>query len=561
MRDDPGRSEYGLRGRALQGYSQNPKLFIYAHSESMNLRFAGAALGVPAFLELKLPPAKLAERRLEFHEWRWGWSEIAVARAPMRTSFATPPRLMSFPSSRVPFLSLIAAGVLACAGARGETPAVSVAPIAPTAPVSASLKERFKDDFLLGVALNPRQFSDTDPKTTAVITHEFNCATAENDMKWQLLEPKPNTFNFERADKFVEFCRKHELVVIGHNLCWHTQLPAWVSKPDPGQETLTKEILLARLKNHILTVAAHFKGKVLGWDVVNEAINDGDGEYRNSVFYRVIGKEFLPLAFKWAHEADPDAELYYNDYNLDADDAKRARAIELVKYLREQGAPIHGIGMQGHYNLNRPTAAKIDETIRMFADLGLKVVITELDVETIRDGQVTGAVGANTGEAAQPPPRPRFFPAMDNLKTKLTLTDAQVAQIEPLVEKATKEIGAAITAGEFGLIRETREATSEAIAKVLTESQRPAFTALMSVPFGGPPPPPLTPEQQRDLAQRYGEIFAVFLKHRESITRVTFWGLRDSESWRRRSSPLLFDDNFQRKPAYDAVIAAQPAGH
>ena len=150
---------------------------------------------------------------------------------------------------------------------------------------------------------------------------------------------------------------------------------------------------------------------------------------------------------------------------------------------------------------------------------------------------------------------------MDSLKTKLALTDAQVAQIEPVFDKATKDIGAAITAGEFSLIGETREATSAAVAKFLTEAQRPTFTELMSAPFGGPPPPPLTPTQQRDLAQRYGEIFAVFLKHRQSITRVTLWGLRDSESWRRRSSPLLFDDSLQRKPAYDAVIAAKSAGH
>ena len=459
---------------------------------------------------------------------------------------------MSTAFLRRTLLTLFAASALAGTAVNAETPTAS------TAPASASLRERFKDDFLVGVALNPRQFSDTDPKTTSVITQEFNCATAENDMKWEALEPKPDTFRFERADKFVEFCRKHDLVVIGHNLCWHAQLPSWVSKPDPGQETLTKDVLLARLKNHIQTVAAHFRGKVLGWDVVNEAINDGNGEYRNSVFFRVIGKEYIALAFKWAHEADPEAELYYNDYNLDADDAKRARAIELVKYLREQGAPIHGIGLQGHYNLSTPTAAKIDETIRMFADLGLKVVITELDVEAIRDSHVTGAVGANTGGATQP--RPRFFPAMDNLRSKLALTDAQAAQIEPLFDKATKDIAAAITAGEFHLIGETREATSEAVEKILTEPQRAAFTALMSTPFSGPPPPPLTPDQQRDLAQRYGEIFAVFLKHRDAITRVTFWGLRDSESWRRRSSPLLYDDGFRRKPAYDAVIAARPAG-
>jgi GH35 family endo-1,4-beta-xylanase len=148
---------------------------------------------------------------------------------------------------------------------------------------------------------------------------------------------------------------------------------------------------------------------------------------------------------------------------------------------------------------------------------------------------------------------------MDILKSKVALTDAQVAQIEPLFEKATKEIGDAIKAKEYDRIREIREVTTDTIEKLLTETQLPAFTELMTMPFGapvGPPPPKLTPEQQRDLAQRYGEIFAVFMKHRQSITRVTFWGVRDSESWRRRSSPLLFDDNFQRKPAYDAVIAA-----
>jgi len=461
---------------------------------------------------------------------------------------------MIFPALRL--LSLTVAVGLASAGA--DASAAAITPYAPEAPASVSLKDTFKDDFLIGVALNARQFTDTDTQSTAFIAREFNCATAENDMKWESLEPKPNTFRFEPADKFIDFCRKHGLVAIGHNLCWHTQLPSWVSKPEQGQETLTNEVLLARLKNHVQTVAAHFKGKVLGWDVVNEAINDGDGEYRESIFFRLIGKEYIALAFKWAREADPAAELYYNDYNLDADDAKRARAIELVKYLREQGAPIDGIGLQGHYNLTTPTAAKIDETIQMFADLGLKVVITELDVEAIRDSKVSGAVDANTG-SAQPRPRPQFFPALDTLKSKVALTDAQAAQIQPLFDKAAKDIGEAIKTGEFGLIREIRETTTDAVAKLLTEKQLPIYTEAMAVQMGammGPPPPPLTPELQRDLAQRYGEIFAVFMKHRQSITRVTFWGVRDSDSWRRRSSPLLFDDNYQRKPAYGAVIAA-----
>jgi endo-1,4-beta-xylanase len=452
------------------------------------------------------------------------------------------------------FSSLLAAGLIASSGAFAQTPGATAEPSAPVAPAAASLKGTFQGAFLMGVALNPRQFGDTDPRTTELIAHEFNCATAENDMKWEALEPKPDEFHFAPADRFIDFCNRNGLVPIGHNLCWHAQLPSWVSKPETGQEALTKEVLLARLKNHIETVAAHFKGKVRGWDVVNEAIADGTGEYRNSVFYRVLGREYLALAFKWAHEADPGAELYYNDYNLDADDAKRARAIELIKYLREQGARIDGIGLQGHYNLATPAAAKIDETIGMFASLGLKVMITELDVEVIRDRQVTGAVDA--GGAAQ---RPRFFPTNDELKTKLALTDAQAAQITPVVENATKDIQAAIADSEFSRIRDIRAATLDAMGKVLDDAQRAIFTEMTRVPpwaRGGPPPKPLTPEQQRDLAQRYGEIFAVFLKHRDVITRVTFWGLRDSESWRQRGSPLLFDANFQRKPAYDAVIAA-----
>ena len=460
---------------------------------------------------------------------------------------------------------LVFASLLAAAGAFAQAPAAPVEPYAPKAPASATLKDTFKSAFLIGAALNPRQFGETDPQTTAFITREFDCATAENDMKWELLEPKNNEFHFQAADKFIDFCKRHHLVAIGHNLCWHAQLPSWVSKPDAGQEVLTKEVLLARLHNHIKTVASHFKGQVLGWDVVNEAIADGTGEYRNSVFYRLAGPEYLVLAFKWAHEADPHAELYYNDYNLDADDKKRAKAIELVKYLRAQGAHIDGIGLQGHYNLSTPTAAKIDETIQMFADLGLKVMITELDVEAIRDTRVSGAVDANNNNNNESNrPRFQFFPTAAELKSKLKLTDAQVAQLTPLFDNATKDIQAAVGASEFSRIREIRTDTLEAATKLLPDAQRAAFTEMTRVPpwaRGGPPPKPLTPEQQRDLAQRYGEIFDVFLKHRAAITRVTFWGLRDSESWRRRGQPLLFGDHFERKPAYDAVIAsAKKAG-
>ena len=473
---------------------------------------------------------------------------------------------MAFTPARLRFLPLFATVWLAFTGsAFAEAPVSSAAspePYAPAAPASATLKDTFKNAFLVGVALNPRQFGGSDPQATSLIGREFNCATAENAMKWEAVEPRNNDFEFKLADQYIDFCRQHNLTIIGHNLCWHSQLPSWVFKPDAGQQKLTREVLLKRLKNHITTVATHFKGKVHGWDVVNEAIADRTGEYRDSIFYRVIGKEYLALAFKWAHEADPDAELYYNDYNLDADDAKRARAIELVKYLREQGARIDGIGLQGHYNLTTPSAGKIDETIRMFAALGLKVMITELDVQVVRNAHITGAVGATTGGSAnnQEARRPRLFPTPETLQSKLNLTGAQLAQITPIINKATKDIDAAISSGEFHLIREIRTNSADAISKVLTTMQQTAFTEMMIIPPGGapvgPPPPPLTAAEQQELANRYGEIFAVFLKNRPAITRVTFWGLRDADSWRRRSSPLLFDDNYQRKPAYDAVIAA-----
>jgi GH35 family endo-1,4-beta-xylanase len=446
-------------------------------------------------------------------------------------------------------ISLLAGWLTLASAVVAETPAY------PVAPASATLKGTYGEYFLVGAALNAHQYGDTDSAMTAFITQQFNCATAENDMKWEMTEPKPNVFRFERGDKFIEFCQRHDLVAIGHNLCWHAQLPRWVSKPPAGEEKLTKEVLLARLKNHIQTVAGHYKGKVRGWDVVNEAINDGDGKYRDSVFLRVIGKEYLPMAFKWAHEADPAAELYYNDYNLDADDAKRTRAVELVKYLREQGAQIDGIGLQGHYNLTTPSSAKIDETIKIFADLGLKVMITELDVEAIHDRKVSGAVDANAAER----PMPRFFPEIAVLKAKVKLTDAQVAEIEPVFEKAQQEIVAAVKAREFHRIGEIRGEASDAAVKMVSEPQRAALENLLEEPMGGrpvgPPPPPLTPAQQQELAQRYADIFQVFLKHRKAITRVTFWGVHDGESWRRQSHPLLFDDKLQRKPAYDAVIA------
>jgi hypothetical protein len=286
------------------------------------------------------------------------------------------------------------------------------------------------------------------------------------------------------------------------------------------------------------------------------------------------------LVFKWAREADPQAELYYNDYNLDSSIAKRATAIELIKYLKEQGAPIDGVGLQGHYNLNSPSTARIDETIRMFSELGVKVMITELDVQVNRkaNAAITGAVGVPTeGAPAPTPPRPpqssepqarehsgaitadKPLPAIDAFKTGLILTDDQVAKIMPILKADARDRAKA--AGDQAKLAEIRTRSTKAISALLTGEQPARLTLLLNPPAGGgrrvdPPPVPLTEAQQQALAKRYGEIFEVFLKHRKAITRVTFWGLRDADSWRRNSSPLLFDDNYQRKSAYDAVINA-----
>ncbi|MEI6861630.1 MAG: endo-1,4-beta-xylanase, partial [Verrucomicrobiota bacterium] len=377
------------------------------------------------------------------------------------------------------------------------------------------------------------------------------------------------------ADQYVDFGVKNHLFVIGHNLCWHSQMPGWMTQPDVGGGPLTKEIMMQRLHDHIMKVVGRYKGKVNGWDVVNEALNDGQGGYRNTPFYQYIGQEYLVMAFKWAHEADPAAELYYNEYNLDANDAKRASCIELVKYLKANGAPITGVGMQGHYSLAAPSTAKIDETIQMFADLGMKVMITELDVTVNTNTNITGAVGANAGPptnggapGAARGGAPAFVapavapPSLDMLKTALTLTDAQVTQVTPLLDALAKSF-ADVTAGQGKVTTANTDALAK-ISALLSDAQKPQLAAVggrggARGGRGGGGPTVLNDEQQQALAKRYGEIFAVFVKHRDAVTRVTLWGLSDPESWRSGNSPLLHQAGYVRKAAYDAVINAPKA--
>jgi endo-1,4-beta-xylanase len=324
-----------------------------------------------------------------------------------------------------------------------------------------ALKDVFKKDFLIGAALNPGQFSAPADGNceVALIKKQFNTISPENVLKWESVHPWPGHYNFGPADRYVEFGVKNRMFIIGHNLIWHSQTPDWVFKDKAGAP-LKRDALLQRMRDHIFAVVGHYKGKIRGWDVVNEAV-DEDGTLRQSPWLKIIGEDYLLQAYQFAHEADPGAQLYYNDYSME-NPPKRAGVIALIKKLQAQGAPITGIGMQGHYTMDWPAPRDVEETITAFAGLGLKVMITELDVNLL------------------PPP------------------------------------------GSHGL-----------------------------------------PEaMQQALARRYAELFEVFVNHRHQITRVTFWGVTDADSWLnyipvpgRTEYPLLFGRGCAPKAAFDAVVA------
>lgn len=243
-------------------------------------------------------------------------------------------------------------------------------------PEPTSLKERFKDDFAIGVAVSPHALKTDE---ASLILKEFNSMTAENAMKMGPVHPRENEYNWAGADSIAAFAKRNNMQLRGHTLCWHNQTPNWFFKDNEGR-TVSKEVLLQRLKDHITTVVTRYKDIIYAWDVVNEVISDNPNEYfRNSEFYKICGEEFVAKAFQWAHEADPDALLFYNDYN-EISASKRAKIIKLVNSLKASGIPIHGIGLQGHWAVNEPSESQLDSTLKDFAGLGLNMQITELDI-------------------------------------------------------------------------------------------------------------------------------------------------------------------------------------
>lgn len=243
-----------------------------------------------------------------------------------------------------------------------------------------SLKHAVADEFLMGVALNVRQSSGMDARAIALVKQHFNSIVAENCMKCEELQPEEGKFRFEQADEFVRWGQENGMTIIGHCLIWHSQLPAWFCVDSEGKN-VSPEVLKQRMKSHIQTVVSRYRGQVFGWDVVNEALME-DGTYRPSKFYEILGEEFIPLAFQYAHEADPDAELYYNDYNMHTE-GKRKAVSRLVRTLKERGLRIDAVGMQGHMGMDYPTLKDMEASMQAFADEGVKVMITEWDMSAL----------------------------------------------------------------------------------------------------------------------------------------------------------------------------------
>lgn len=342
-----------------------------------------------------------------------------------------------------------------------------------------TLKQTFKGDFVVGAAINEAQITGQDQREDALIESQFNSISPENALKWVNVHPQPGKYTFDLTDKYVAFGRKHHMFIVGHNLVWHNQVPDWVFHDDKGN-LLDRDALLARMKDHIDTVVGRYKGKIQSWDVVNEALNE-DGTLRQSQWYKIIGPDYIEKAFQFAHEADPQVQLFYNDYNLE-NEPKRDGAIALVKKLQADGVPISGVGIQDHDSLDWPTADQEDATISAFAALGIKVAISELDIDVLprRGGQPTADVSLKIEQ-----------------------------------DKALN-------------------------------------------PYAGGLPDSV----QQKLAAHYADLFRVYLKHRDTVERVTFWGVTDGDSWLndwpvngRTSYPLLFDRSGLPKPAFNAVIA------
>lgn len=341
------------------------------------------------------------------------------------------------------------------------------------------LKDAFKDYFIIGAAVSQSQISGADPKALDILKDQFNTVTSENVLKWERIHPELNKYNFVPADSFVAFGEMNHMFIIGHTLLWHQQTPKWVFEDSTGK-AVSRDTLLKRMHDHIITVVGRYKGRVNGWDVVNEAI-DENGELRKTKWLEIIGEDYIQKAFEFAKEADPNAELYYNDYNIENPGKWGNALIKMLKDFKSKGVKINGVGIQAHWHLDVPKLNDVDSSIIAFSNLGLKVMFTEFDINVL--------------------PRPE------------NLSGAEVSD-------------------NFAMKKELN-----------------------------PYPEMLPDSMQQKLAQRYADIFKIFLKHKGVVSRVTFWGIYDGQTWLnnwpivgRTNYPLIFDRNYQPKKAYYSIL-------
>ena len=359
--------------------------------------------------------------------------------------------------------------------------------VALSACAEATLKDSYADEFLIGTimpgGLDPDATFTDDPIELGVVARDFNALTAENCMKPMFMQPNEGEYFFKASDFCVDFAEANSMVLVGHTLVWHAMTADWFFKDEAGQLP-GRELMLERMRTHIDTVVGRYKGRIPYWDVVNEAVlYQGAGnsaKLRESPWFKAIGEDYIELAFRHTHAVDPDAKLYYNDYNMTKKE-KVDFVLEMVSEMRANGVPIHGVGMQGHWMLDWPSLSDIEYALRTFADAGIPVSITELDITVLPDPPSHS--GAN-------------------------VTDD--------VEYAEKY-----------------NPYSQSIPAEVLQKQ----------------------------ADRYQEIFELFLKYKSNIERVSFWGTSDSQSWKnsypmkgRTDYPLLFDRKFNSKPAYHSLL-------
>ena len=340
------------------------------------------------------------------------------------------------------------------------------------AEVLPSLQSTLGKHFLIGVAVDTRLPAGQDPAAEAIVKEQFNQVVAENCMKGEVNHPEVNRFDFTDGDKLVDWAQKNGKTIIGHCLVWHSQPPKWMFT-DANGKPVSREVLIGRMYNHVMTVVTHYKGKIKGWDVVNEAFED-DGSYRKSPYYNIIGPEFIELAFQFAHEADPNVELYYNDYST-SKPGKREAIRKLVHNLKAKGIRIDAVGMQSHNGFNYPDYAEYEKSIETFAAEGVKVMLSELDMNML--------------------PNPEGF-------------------------------GGAEISQNFEL-----QAKYNPYTKGLDKKGQKLFN------------------------QRYLDLFKIIERHKDIISRVTFWGVNDGHTWLndwpikgRTNYPTLIDRNNQLKP-------------